>query len=192
MRRLCEDRVFSFDPPHIRKLIEKGKDIEFKKKYGTVRLKDDKYIWVKYDEGSRLIANDPEDLFISMGDEMKNSTEGGVTKAVKCPVCEGSGKYKKKECHGCDGKGWVSIGMDLPPDNPLKKEESMRCPYNPTSIPCPYDPDGWFDAGDGTSFQGWCHAGPICLYPPGEPESRKLKYQPHPPRGYILFGKKED
>jgi hypothetical protein len=30
-------------------------------------------------------------------------------KAVKCPVCEGSGKYEKKQCHGCDGKGWITI-----------------------------------------------------------------------------------
>jgi len=168
------DRVFSI-PPHSRKLVEKGKDIEFKKKYGTVLLKDDKYIWVKYDEGSTITANDPENLFISTGE--------GVAKAVKCPVCEGSGKYKKKECHGCNGKGWVSIGVGHPPDTPLKKE-LMKCPYNPTNIPCPYDPDGWF--GGSTIVQGACHDGPTCLYPPGSPESESLKsmYQPHPPRGY--------
>lgn len=39
-----------------------------------------------------------------------------------CPVCEGTGKYKEhynfvsttnawteKICHGCDGKGWVTV-----------------------------------------------------------------------------------
>ena len=24
-----------------------------------------------------------------------------------CPVCEGSGKYDGKQCHGCSGKGWI-------------------------------------------------------------------------------------
>lgn len=35
-------------------------------------------------------------------------------KAVICPVCNGSGKYNDKECHGCNGKGWVTIGTDYP------------------------------------------------------------------------------
>ena len=26
-----------------------------------------------------------------------------------CPVCKGEGKYKGKQCHGCDGKGWILI-----------------------------------------------------------------------------------
>ena len=44
-------------------------------------------------------------------------------KAVTCPVCSGSGKYKRTvtgtmsgmtqelvdKCHGCDGKGWVEV-----------------------------------------------------------------------------------
>ena len=54
-------------------------------------------------------------------------------KAVKCPVCDGSGKYKKKECHGCAGKGWVSVGIDYPPYNPY--------PIYPD--PCPVYPDKW-------------------------------------------------
>jgi len=56
-----------------------------------------------------------------------SSETGGVEpKAQKCPVCEGNGKvdctaeateYNKictavmeneKQCHGCDGKGWVT------------------------------------------------------------------------------------
>ena len=32
-----------------------------------------------------------------------------MSHAEKCPVCEGSGKFEKKECHGCSGKGWIII-----------------------------------------------------------------------------------
>jgi len=39
-------------------------------------------------------------------------------KAQICPVCNGSGKYEGKECHGCDGKGWVSVSGDYPPYYP--------------------------------------------------------------------------
>ena len=30
-------------------------------------------------------------------------------RAVICPVCGGKGKYKGKICHGCNGRGWVTI-----------------------------------------------------------------------------------
>jgi len=41
--------------------------------------------------------------------------------AVKCPVCNGEGKireyykdstipYQDRNCHGCNGKGWVEVG----------------------------------------------------------------------------------
>ncbi len=47
-------------------------------------------------------------------------------KAVKCPVCEGSGQImtvipdgtslrqdgSTTTCHGCDGKGWVAVGTN--------------------------------------------------------------------------------
>lgn len=42
-------------------------------------------------------------------------------KAVKCPVCDGSGKYRATDgngawvespCHGCGGKGWVTVPDD--------------------------------------------------------------------------------
>ena len=33
----------------------------------------------------------------------------------KCPVCKGAGKIKTKKCHGCEGKGWVTIGVEYPP-----------------------------------------------------------------------------
>ena len=29
--------------------------------------------------------------------------------AEQCPVCKSSGKYEEKECHGCNGKGWVTV-----------------------------------------------------------------------------------
>jgi len=29
--------------------------------------------------------------------------------AEKCPVCNGSGKYEEKDCHGCNGKGWITV-----------------------------------------------------------------------------------
>ena len=42
--------------------------------------------------------------------------------AELCPVCNGSGKViasqstdvtvRTKKCHGCNGKGWVEIGID--------------------------------------------------------------------------------
>ena len=28
--------------------------------------------------------------------------------AEKCPVCEGNGKRDSKDCHGCNGRGWVT------------------------------------------------------------------------------------
>ena len=30
-----------------------------------------------------------------------------------CPVCGGSGKLKKKQCHGCNGLGWVTVGIEV-------------------------------------------------------------------------------
>jgi len=46
-------------------------------------------------------------------------------KPVICPVCNGSGQYKAvfpadtcvarfRQCHGCDGKGWVEVHGDMP------------------------------------------------------------------------------
>lgn len=35
-------------------------------------------------------------------------------KAEKCPVCNGSGQYEKRKCHGCRGYGWVTV-----PDAPV-------------------------------------------------------------------------
>ena len=49
-------------------------------------------------------------------------------KAVTCPVCNGSGKYKDETCHGCNGLGWVQVQDNwdgwYPPHYPC-------LPYNP-------------------------------------------------------------
>jgi len=63
-------------------------------------------------------------------------------KAVICPVCEGSGKYKDKKCHGCDGKGWVSVMVDYPPCYPSIDRE-------------PYDPNKWFVTASETNSEGY-------------------------------------
>ena len=35
-------------------------------------------------------------------------------KAQLCPVCKGSGNYKKAICHGCHGRGWVTLPEERP------------------------------------------------------------------------------
>ena len=47
-----------------------------------------------------------------------------------CPVCESSGKYKRKECHGCDGKGWITVGTDCTPIPYIYPQ-----PYYPPMVP---------------------------------------------------------
>jgi len=53
-----------------------------------------------------------------------------MSKAVTCPVCNGTGKVTKQtvgtmggtfevDCHGCGGKGWVEVADDPMP----------YCPY---------------------------------------------------------------
>jgi len=40
-----------------------------------------------------------------------------MSKAVRCPVCFGKGKFQtgdnyasiEKTCHGCNGRGWVIV-----------------------------------------------------------------------------------
>lgn len=34
-----------------------------------------------------------------------------MMKAELCPVCRGSGDYRGRKCHGCEGKGWVVLSM---------------------------------------------------------------------------------
>lgn len=56
-----------------------------------------------------------------------------MSRPYKCPVCNGAGEVRRrtpndgrgtfdltqcdphKTCHGCDGKGWVRVGVEYPP-----------------------------------------------------------------------------
>jgi len=56
-----------------------------------------------------------------------------MTHAEKCPICLGNGILRyidgieisgiklngeaEKICHGCNGKGWIQVGIDYPQDN---------------------------------------------------------------------------
>jgi len=51
-------------------------------------------------------------------------------KAVLCPVCQGTGKYLEKTCHGCNGKGWIII-------------PGSNFPYYPEPYPYTYWPKPW-------------------------------------------------
>ena len=59
----------------------------------------------------------------------------------KCPVCEGAGKIKKKKCHGCDGAGWVTIGVEYPviPTIPVSPQKLPQFP-GPIEPYCPISP----------------------------------------------------
>lgn len=54
-------------------------------------------------------------------------------RAVLCPVCKGSGKFKDKECHGCNGKGWVEV-----------RDCQSVYPYYPPVNPYPYPYSPWY------------------------------------------------
>ena len=54
-----------------------------------------------------------------------------------CPVCKGTGKYQenpfppnsstatmKQLCHGCGGRGWVTVGTEYPTEHPKSKDTS--------------------------------------------------------------------
>jgi len=65
-----------------------------------------------------------------------------MSKAVTCPVCNGTGwidedypgagKSDRRTCHGCGGKGWVEVAEDNVP----------YIPYYPPCNPEPYYP--WY------------------------------------------------
>lgn len=63
-------------------------------------------------------------------------------KAVMCPVCLGKGKYEGNNCHGCSGKGWITI----------QDEVHQRRPY-------PYYPKIYPTAPRSDRF--WIHANRI-------------------------------
>jgi len=70
--------------------------------------------------------------------------------AVLCPVCKGAGRYKyelegaavkaTRDCHGCGGKGWVTIGDRYPvcptyPTYPVYPTYPPYCPPIWTGTP---------------------------------------------------------
>ena len=50
-----------------------------------------------------------------------------MSRAEKCPVCNGEGKYKGKTCHGCNGRGWILIPGDT--YSPRKRNPWEPPPY---------------------------------------------------------------
>ena len=50
--------------------------------------------------------------------------------AERCLVCNTSGKVNGKQCHGCEGKGWVTVNDDSKPYYPI-------FPYTPYVEPFP-------------------------------------------------------
>lgn len=72
-----------------------------------------------------------------------------TAKAELCPVCKGSGKYEGNTCHGCEGRGWLTLYI-------LNEEsQTIRLPQpSPAEIPywlreVPTAPGG---PGDGLPF----------------------------------------
>lgn len=55
-----------------------------------------------------------------------------MSHAERCPVCNGSGKYEEKECHGCNGKGWITV------EDKSNKEYIPYIPYYPPIYPVPW------------------------------------------------------
>ena len=45
-------------------------------------------------------------------------------KAQICPVCNKSGQYEGRRCHGCNGWGWVQVPAD----------RQVKWPYRPGPI----------------------------------------------------------
>lgn len=57
-----------------------------------------------------------------------------MSKPHKCPVCNASGKYEGKKCHGCDGRGFVW--------EPQPEQVVVPMPY-PVQPVVPIDPNPW-------------------------------------------------
>jgi len=71
-----------------------------------------------------------------------------MSDAKLCPVCKGTGKYMEKRCHGCFGKGWVTVGTDYPPACPRPCPAPQTPYWEPwrPSLPSPYPSpfiNGW-------------------------------------------------
>ena len=68
----------------------------------------------------------------------------------KCPVCDGTGKYKKDwsdeemSCHGCNGRGWITIKHE-----PIPYVPQPYYPINPQPWP---QPDYWYPYSPGYPY----------------------------------------
>ncbi len=72
-----------------------------------------------------------------------------MSKAVKCPICEGKGKVAPEGvgwsgspdsyplCHGCSGKGWVEVGMS----DYEKREQISPYKYSSAEVPFKFSSD---------------------------------------------------
>ncbi len=70
-------------------------------------------------------------------------------KAVICPVCNGKGQLEnpltpemRKNCHGCEGLGWVEVGEDsylIPQPGPVPQYPNIPWyPIYPNIVPNQY------------------------------------------------------
>lgn len=65
----------------------------------------------------------------------------------KCPVCDGSGQYKEKQCHGCAGSGIVfgKITISPPESKPFTNNQKwMKAKDYTPSCNCPH-PTEYYD-----------------------------------------------
>lgn len=62
-------------------------------------------------------------------------------KAVKCPVCDKTGKVNGKPCHGCGGRGWVEVKEDETPYIPYVPYPTY--PWYPDQPYLPWYYDHW-------------------------------------------------
>ena len=60
-----------------------------------------------------------------MGSEDKNEEEE-MSRAVTCPVCNGTGRHDNKSCHGCYGSGWIEIEKQVPLREPIYHWPAIR------------------------------------------------------------------
>jgi len=75
--------------------------------------------------------------------------------AQKCPVCNGEGKYKGEECHGCYGLGWVTVGQPdyVPYCPPVYPSYPPPIWPQPTTVPWPPAYPTWIICGPGGTYQ---------------------------------------